>query len=166
MKNNNRGFWWAFGILAVILIVVIAVSMNKRAAVVDTDNAADTSMTDDQNVLEATEDVTAGSVNAGASTPVPVLSYQAALTKYATARIQLNASCQATPNNPTYKNGANIMLDNRSAQPRVIHLGSLGNVSIKAWGFKIVNLSSSLLPNAMAMDCGTQQNVAIITIQK
>jgi len=160
---NTKTLWWIIGIVAVLLIVIAIVHARNNAA---SSNTAATAGTSDQNVLVPTEDVSTGSIHASMPSPA-VLSYQEALNEYPNSRIQFDVNCQSTPSAATYKNNTTIMLDNRSASPRTIRLGSLGDVSIKAWGFKLVKLSSNdLLPNAMAIDCGAHQNVGIITIQK
>lgn len=111
---------------------------------------------------EGSEDTTTGSVNTGAS--VPSLSYANALIQYKDRRIQLDLSCQASPNNVTYKDGTSIMLDNRSPSTRTVKLGS--TYSIKPWGFKIVKLDSATVPATWYMDCDGSQNVATVLIQK
>lgn len=164
-KNTNKGWWWAFGIVVVIIIIVLLVR-NHRAAT-NTPLGDSTAVTDD-SALVSTEDLSAGSADlpvAGtAALPAP-MSYQDALTKYANARIQFTPTCQATPSQATWKTGTNIMLDNRSANMRTVHLGSLGDITIKPWGFKIVRFTSAMLPNVITIDCDASQNVAQITIQ-
>lgn len=166
MKNNNAAWGWTFGILVVILIIVIAVVMRKNTALSPAGTAG---TTDDTSVITPTEDVSAGSADlpvTSGTAPV-TMSYQTALTKYASSRIQFDTICAATPNAVTYATGTNIMLDNRAPEARTIHLGSLGTVTVKGYGFKIINLSlTGITTNAIAVDCDGQQNVAIITVQK
>ena len=95
-----------------------------------------------------------------------LLSYDAAVAKYKNQRIQFNTQCQATPNTMTLTNDTNIMLYNRSPSDDTLHLGFMGDVTVKAWGFKIVMLSSATLPRAVVVDCNQSQNVAEIAIQK
>lgn len=96
--------------------------------------------------------------------PDTPISYGDALIRYKDARIQLDSKCQATPNNITYKNGTNIMIDNRAEVARKVKVGS--TYSIEAYGFKIIKLSSSVLPVTWFVDCGASQNVATILIQR
>lgn len=170
MKNNNNSGWmWAFAVLVVVLIIAIAVHAHKNAAMMQANDAAMTSTSTDTGAMTPTEDISAGSADAPTTAGVaPVtLSYQQALTTYANRRIQFDTMCQATPNAAVFAAGQNIMLDNRSPDTRTIHLGSLGSVSIKGYGFKIVNLSlAGLTANALAVDCDASQSVAIITVQK
>jgi len=56
------------------------------------------------------------------------------------------------------------MIDNRAPVARTVKVGS--TFPIKAYGFKIVNLSSATLPATWYVDCDSSQNVATILIQK
>src|SRR3989344_2897426 len=64
------------------------------------------------NSETAVEDTTTGSVNA--VNPAASISYANALVKYKDARIQLDNTCQASPDRMTFKNNTNIMIDNRA----------------------------------------------------
>ncbi len=126
-----------------------------------------TNVTEDQTpVAEATEDVTDGSVNKPASSTNAgsSMSYTQALNTYKDRKIQFGVDCAATPSNMTFRNNTNIMLDNRSAQSRTITLGT--TYTVKPYGFKIINLSSSTLPKTILVDCGQKQNIATILLQK
>lgn len=165
---NNKTLGWIFGILVVALVIVLALrAKHDGQPLVGTDSSY-TESTTEGTVEETTEDVTTGSVHVPTTGVAPVpMSYQTALSTYATTRIQFDTACQATPNAATWKVGTKIMLDNRSPEARVIHLGSIGDISVKGYGFKIVTLSlTGLGTNAIAVDCGAKQSVAIITVQK
>ena len=142
--------------LAIVVILVVVgfwiMGKSSTAPVVDKSGAEVTPV----------EDVSEGSVNVGV--PAASISYTQALTKYKDARIQLDMDCRANPNNATYKNNSSIMIDNRSDKVRTIKVGT--TFSIKAYGFKIVNLSSATLPTTWYVDCDGSQNVATILIQK
>lgn len=105
--------------------------------------------------------------------PVPTankpvsLSYQKALELYKeNKRIQLSGDvvCQASPNNVMYKNGTSFMIDNRTAKTLTVKVGSTYN--IEPYGFRVVTLTSGVLPVTYLLDCGNQQNVAKIVLQK
>jgi hypothetical protein len=99
------------------------------------------------------------------STPMAAtLSYTDALAKYEDVRIQLDDNCRANPNKVTFKNGTSIMIDNRASVARTVTVGS--TFSLKAYDFKIVKLSSAVLPVTWYLDCDKSQNVATILIQK
>jgi len=114
--------------------------------------------------VNTVEDTTpAGGTSATGSSPAQ-LSYAQALVKFKDARLQLNDSCQASPNNMTFKNNSLLMIDNRAAVARTVKVGS--TFSVKGYGFEIVKLTSATLPATWYVDCGTSQNVATIYIQK
>lgn len=164
---NNKTLGWIFGLLVVALVIVLIVrATNDNASLIGDESSY---VDGDDTALPSTEDTSAGSVNVPTTSGIaPVtMSYQDALSSYATSRIQFDTACQATPNAATWKVGTNIMLDNRAPEARIIHLGSLGDFSVKGYGFKIVTLSlTGLATNAIAVDCGANQSVAIITVQQ
>jgi hypothetical protein len=111
-----------------------------------------------------TEDITPGSVDSGAG--AATIAYSDALVKYANARLQLDDNCQADSQSQrmTFRNGSLLMIDNRSDLPRTVHIGSV--FTVKAYGFKIIKLSSATLPATWLVDCDSSQNVATIILQK
>ncbi len=160
MDKNNKNLW----ISAAVIVLVIAGLIYWSIA---NDNSPEEELTQNTSPtgeVESTEDTSEGSVNTRASFGAATLSYQKALIQYEGARLQLDTTCQGTPDNMTFKNGTNIMIDNRSPHSRTVRVGS--TFSIKPWGFKIVKLSSSILPATWLVDCDQSQNVATILIQK
>lgn len=158
-KNNTL---WI--VIAVIIILAIGWwAMKPKVAIVTDDTAIGAH---DPQTTEPTEDLSAGSETTVTGTAPVSMSYAAALIKYKDARIQLNTGtlCDATPNNVTYKNGTSIMIDNRAPVARTIKIGA--EYSVKPYGFKIIKLTSSTLPMKYLVDCGKQQNVATILLQK
>ncbi|MEK7227921.1 MAG: hypothetical protein AAB681_01030, partial [Patescibacteria group bacterium] len=92
-------------------------------------------------------------------------SYANALVKYKDRRIQFDDTCRAFPSTVTYKDNTGIMLDNRSAQTRIIKVGS--TYTVKPYGFKIIVLPDIYLKSkTLLVDCGAAQNVATILIQE
>ncbi len=91
-------------------------------------------------------------------------SYTQALVAYKDARIQLDSDCRAIPSKVTYKNGTSIMVDNRAAVARTVTVGS--TFSIPAYDYKIVKLSSAVLPVTWNVNCDQRVKVASILIQK
>ena len=149
MKKGNA----VLELIVVLALVIFALwSMRGNSTVV---------VSDTPEVIP-TEDTSAGSVKA--TTPAKSISYAQVLVKFKDSRIQLDQNCQAYPNVMTFKNNTEIMIDNRSPLARVVKIGSVYNV--KAYGFKIIKLSSLTLPTTWFVDCGTSQNVATILIQK
>lgn len=164
-KNKNL---WLGGVALVFLSVFVIWPMiaSRPLPALDQGGEDDIALvpqvsTDDMK--NSAEDTSEGSVNKNAG--AVSISYAEALVKYKDTRIQLNNLCQATPNNVTFKNGTDIMIDNRSPVARSVKVGS--SFSIKAYGFKIVKLSSpATLPTTWLVDCDAAQNVATILIQK
>ena len=146
---------------AIIVLVVVVVlvgfawwSMSKSPA------PAGVSVNNGATV--PTEDTSVGSVNAGS--PAASISYTDALVTYKNARLQLDSICQGSPDKMTFKNNALLMVDNRAPVARTVHIGSV--FGIKAYGFKIVRLSSATLPATWKVDCDSSQNVSTILIEK
>src|SRR3989338_5135193 len=151
---TNKGVWVVLAIVVVALIAFVAMR-GDQAITSDSESAQ----------IESTEDVSAGSATraSGAAS----LSYQQALLKYADHRIQFDGTCQANPNQVTYKDNTGLMLDNRSDSARTIKMGAFGTYSVKAWGFKVVTLPDTFRASkTILVDCGTSQNVATILVQE
>lgn len=152
------------GIVVVILVIWYFSSGSNNAGVnsttaTTTPAVATTTKTTTTTVKKAVVPV--------ANQPVS-LSYENALKAYpGSLRIQLSGTsfCQANPTTVMYKNGTSIMVDNRAAMSRTIKIG-VTPYTIEGYGFKIIKLSSSVLPATLIMDCGSQQNIAKITLQK
>lgn len=164
-KNSNAGLIWGIviGVVIVAVIIFLVVRGKKDVAVTPVTETPDSSVLTSDAVV--TEDISAGSVHV--ATPAASLSYNEALALYKDKRIQFDDGCQVPKSmSRTFKNDTELMLDNRSAETRTLHLGFMGDVTIKPWGFKIVNFSSSQLPRAVVIDCNSLQNVATISLQK
>ena len=152
MEKKNTNVLIGVG---VILIIIIGVWYMKASP------STNQQLVDDESI-ESVEDTSEGSVNASA--PAAALTYRQALEKYKDSRIQLDKDCQARPNNVTYKDGSNIMIDNRSNIARTVKVGT--TFPLKAWGFKIVKIDSASGTGTWHVDCDKSQNVATILIQK
>jgi hypothetical protein len=158
METQNKNLWIAIIIISVIAVGIVAWSINKNLALApgeDTNANKDTA-------LEANLGMNNGKTSTAPS--LNNISYADALVKYKDARIQLGKMCQAIPNNVTFKNNTSIMIDNRTPVDHTIKLGT--TFSIKAWGFKIIKLSSPTLPATWMMNCDEARNVSTILIQK
>ncbi len=91
--------------------------------------------------------------------------YTKLVAQYSTRRIQFDALCQAIPKNPTYKNGTQVMFDNRSGDARTITIGGV-KYYFPGYGYKILTMYSSTLPKTIYLSCGTAVNVGQILLQK
>jgi len=161
-KGMNK-VWAVVGVVLLILIIILVVKTKNPSEEVAVNGAPGAS----NDALEVTEDISAGSVNLPdfKSTVPPVsYTYAEALVKFKDKRIQIDESCQAMPRAMTFKNNTNIMIDNRGKIGRRVKIGEV--INVKAWGFKIINISSATLPATWLVDCDASQNVATILIQK
>ena len=152
-------------IIAIVVIGWFALSAFNEPSGTETGNQTATTTT---VVAKATTTVKKTTAPVPVASQPVTMSYQKALETYKdNLRLQLSGAdfCQVSPNNVMYKNGTSIMIDNRSAKTRNIKIGSTA-YSIEGYGFKIVRLSSGTLPATLLMDCGTQQNIAKILLQK
>ena len=153
-SENSLAVFYGIGAVVVILLIIFFSTRGTELVVKD----------ESGNPLDIpTEDISAGSVN-NVVKKVPSISYADALVKYKDARIQIDALCQAFPNNVTYKNGTSIMIDNRSAINHTLKIGS--TYTVDAYKFKIIKLTSNNLPETLLVDCDQYQNVATILVQK
>lgn len=104
------------------------------------------------------------------ATPVPTptitssLSYTQLVAQYGSNRIQFDSDCKATPSSVVFKNGTSILLDNRSNQARTIVVNGR-SYALVAYGYQVVTLSSSTLPQTLSLSCGDKVNVGTINLQ-
>ena len=97
----------------------------------------------------------------------PKMSYADAFALYSKTRVQLGAKCNPTPFAPVYKNGATIMIDNRSGENRIVAVGET-TYHVNAYDYVLATLSypEATLPVKVLLDCGNTQNVATLTVEK
>ena len=96
--------------------------------------------------------------------PVDTKTYEQYVAEYGSHRIQFDANCQMTPVNPVYKNGTSILLDNRSSKALTITLNGK-TYSLQAFGYWVVNLSSTTLPQQLHIGCNASPNIGMILLQ-
>ena len=151
MEKNMRMWIWIIVVIVIVIAAILFSAYNNKRAI------SQTSTTEPVSV----QDVSSTAVGAEA-TPI---TYAAALVKYADRRIQLDTTCQAHPNNVTYKDNTGIMIDNRSPNTRTVKVGT--TLTIKPWGFRIVVLPDVYLASkTILVDCDGSQNVATILVQE
>lgn len=97
--------------------------------------------------------------------PQPGKNYQAVVEEYRDRRIQFDDACRATPNYLTFKNGPEIMLDNRGIGEKVIKLNDIA-YKIGPYGFIVLQITAPSLPYQIEIDCNQLFNVASINLQK
>lgn len=158
MDTNKRTILWVVVAAAVIILLIFAFK-NKGSQPAPT-----TSNSNSANQVNSSS-TTPPAASPATQTPPNSLAYTEAVQKYKDRRIQFTPTCQASPNNMTFKNPVTIMLDNRSAGTQ--RIGILGNTyTLSAYGYTIVTLNQSGLPKTILVDCNTSQNVAKILLEK
>lgn len=95
----------------------------------------------------------------------PALTYGEMVNKYAGYRIQFTENCQVVPNNVTYKNGTEVMFDNRASKKLAIALAD-EIYYFEPYSYKILPLYAKKLPFTIRIDCGTGKNNGTILLQQ
>lgn len=157
---ENKSKMWVWIVVIVIVVIGLVLWATKSSAPIVVQNTTPT--TDNTALQVGSEDLSTGSVNTGAK--AATIAYADALIKYKDARLQLDKTCQTSPDKMTFKNGAILMVDNRAPVARTVKVGS--TFPISAYGFKLVKLSSAKLPATWLVDCDKSQNVSSILIEK
>lgn len=156
LKNNKKIVIGGAAIVIVAALVVNAI-VKKPKEVVDTTPIEE----------QKTEDVQPAPSKPRVVTKTPVVvdnrTYTDLVTAYKGRTVQFNEQCQV-PLFPqvVFKVGTDILLDNRG--PKNIQVTLAGtSYSLPGYGFKVVSLDSA---GTIVVDCNTQQNVAVINVQK
>lgn len=147
MKNQNLK---SFLVVAGLAVVIVGIGnwMNSQTS-------------SDQEAAIGRKAKTTVSATPGASTDNAL--YNQLVQNYRNARIQFNASCQASPVTASYRNGATIMLDNRSNQAHSVSIG--GTIyALPAYGHQIITVSSPTIPGTLSVNCDRLVNVAIVKL--
>lgn len=146
-----------FGIIAIVALIAIALEYKVANVPINPE---------EQNTETVATSTSTQVKPTGTTTkPTGTLTYAQAVQKYSAVRMQFNSACQPTPAHQTFKNGTTMMFDNRSAAKRTITVDGKA-YTIPAEGYILVKLSSTKLPHVTTINCGTQNNVAQITLQQ
>jgi hypothetical protein len=163
--NNNKSMWiWTVVVVVVLGLIIWGVS-RRGDEVQEAVNNNDVVATSTASSTDNNNGTQTGVTGSGST-----LSFTQAVKLYASSRIQFTSpqpvnSCQAFPGKVTYKNGTNVMLDNRTAKTLSLRFDNNTHV-LPAYSFKVVKVSSATLPHTYTVDCNTNQNVATIEVQK
>lgn len=169
LTSMNKQLLWA--VVAIVAVIIIG-----RWATSGGDNRiAQVSPSPSGIVVaSASPSASASPVVSRVATPKPAVSapvsampetYADALKRYENARFQFDQYCQTKPAVASYKNGATVMLDNRSGDPRIVAVGGV-QYNLTGYGWKIITLSAKKLPITLFIDCGGAKNVAQIQMYK
>lgn len=159
MTKGNKIFW----IVLAVVIVGIIIFLNSKQSVAPTNPSND-------NTNTTTNTAPTGNTAKPATKPANTqntitTSYQEMVKKYEGRRIQFNEWCQATPSSQTYKNGTQIMFDNRGSKATTLTIDGVAYPT-SAYTYRLITLSSKTLPHTVIVNCGAQNNVAQLTLQQ
>lgn len=152
--NNKK----LLGIIIAAIVLVVLVVWGTRSG---DNNLAGSPGTSPQVSSSASP-----SVRITAPSPaIKPLTYQEALNKYGNTRFQFDAACQAAPTRMVIKKGSLLMLDNRADVARTITVG-MAKYPLLKYGFRVFVPTAPKYPATFLIDCGTQQNVATLVIER
>ena len=147
----SKNYIW----LVVIAAVVVALLVFKSGGI-KTENPLATPTPTPTKIIQ----------KAPGATKIPgAVNYSELVNVYAGRRIQFGQYCEALPNKLSLKNGAKIMLDNRSGDRRTISVRNQ-SFSIMGYGYQLVSLTSKTLPTTLNINCGSAVNVGQILLQQ
>lgn len=165
MQNNKKIIKWIGLCVVVILVVLLIIKIKPKSLFAP--KTASPEIPKDQILIDGSEDIGAGSIDIPTKKGqiVKPMSYQDAISKYKDSKIELSlGDCKASPDKSTFKDGTDVMFDNRSPEERTITLDV--SYKVKGYGFKIIKLTNKKLPVTWKMDCGKQIGVASISLTK
>ncbi len=156
MTNTNftKKTWMLLGIYvvtAIISLVVLSSSTNNQK--------------ESDSFKETIKEELTGTAPVKKGTTQQVKTYDQLVKDFSGRRIQFDITCQAIPNNVTYKNGTQVMFDNRSGDARWISVGG-AEYYLSGYGYKVLTLSSKTLPKNLYLNCGSAVNVGQILLQR
>ncbi len=154
MTKGNKIFW----VIIAIIIVGGIVFLNSRQTTVPpvTNTNTNTPPSEVTNQPE-TKPIT----------PVKTIttSYQEMVKKFEGKRIQINDACQATPSSQTFKNGTQVMFDNRGAKAIKLTVDGV-SYPTSAYTYRLITLTSKTLPHSVIINCNGQNNIAQFNLQQ
>jgi hypothetical protein len=166
MTNEQKQYAVGAGVVALLVIVVVALQMNQKSAGPIPSGENTNTMPGATSTPPSATDEPAAAPTAPAPKPVdPAVTYAKALVDYKGRLIQFSATCQMTPSQVTFKNGTSVMFDNRGPNAITIRLGETP-FTIKALDYTLIKVTSKTLPNTVSVDCGASFNVGRILLQQ
>ncbi len=154
--KNNQPMLLGFGIIAIVAVIAIALQYKvANTPVTEEPTTPDTSAPTTTPVGTPTKP----------GTTTGALTYEKALVKYKGYMLQFNTQCQSNPTRKTVKNKTTLMLDNRTNAKKTITID--GKIySVPAYGYSLATFTNSKLPHISTINCGSQNNVAQVTIEQ
>ena len=161
--KSNSGTYITIGIVVVVLIVVGLLLSNKKS---DTGDIVPTPVdtTNPDTATPATTPTTTTGIDPereGISKSNAGI-YANLMLKYKGKMVQFNKECAVITNKVTFKQGTDILLDNRDDTAAKIVIGSR-TFNLPAYGYKVIDLPTI---GSYQLDCNKRLNVVTVSVQK
>jgi hypothetical protein len=165
--KSNGGTYLTIGIVVALIVVGLLLS-NKKSSTDDmvTPTPVDTTTPGTTTSTTSPGSTTTGpgidpnregiSVGSGAGT------YANLMLKYKGRMVQFNKECAVVSNKVTFKQGTDILLDNRDDTAAKIVIGSR-TFNLPAYGYKVIDLPTI---GSYQLDCNKRLNVVTVSVQK
>jgi hypothetical protein len=166
MIDDQKKIWIAVvGGIIVLLIVLFSLRGDK---IEENTTGIDNAMIEQGQEMENNDSVEIKTATPPANSPTPKppvgLSYEEATELYEGRRTQFDSQCNASPSKLTYKNGTEIMFDNRSELPQTISFDDQTK-NLLGFSFIVIKMDSPTAPYEVIIHCGQKKNVAQILLQ-
>jgi hypothetical protein len=161
--KSNSGTYITIGIVVVVLIVVGLLLSNKKSSTDDmvTPTPVDTTTPDTTTPAPTPKPTGIDPEREGISTSNAGI-YANLMLKYKGRMVQFNKECAVITNKVTFKQGTDILLDNRDDAAVKIVIGSR-TFNLPAYGYKVIDLPTI---GSYQLDCNKRFNVVTVTVQK
>lgn len=164
IKKSNGGTYLTIGIIVVVLVIIGLALSNKKeveeAPVVipteETSPTPTTPATGSPAGAVSNPDREGTSVGSGAG------KYATLMLTYKGKMIQFDKECAVVTNKQGFKQGTDILLDNRDSTPVKIVIGSR-TFNLPGYGYKVIDLPSI---GSFQLDCNKRLNVVTVSVQK
>ncbi len=161
--KSNGGTYLTIGIIVVVLIIIGLVLSNKKSADdMVTPTPVDTTVPDTTTVTPPTTGTGIDPEREGTSVGSGAGTYANLMLKYKGKMVQFNKECAVITNRVTFKQGTDILLDNRDDTAAKIVIGSR-TFNLPAYGYKVIDLPTI---GSYQLDCNKRLNVVTVSVQK
>lgn len=160
-KSKHGGL--IIGIIVVLIIVIAVVLLGKGKSSMD-----DVLVPPGEETVMPNDGTTPTTPGAGIDPEREGLSttnsgtYANLMAKYKDKMVQFNQECAVVSNKVGFKQGTDILLDNRDTTSVKIVIGSR-TFNLPRYGYKVIDLPSV---GTFQVDCNSRLNVVTITVQK
>jgi hypothetical protein len=155
-KKSNSTLYVVISLIVVAVIVALVLSNKKEAMNDDVVTPGVENTTTDSNVGAIDPNKEGASVGSNAG------KYADLVLKYKDRTLQFNEECAVVRNSYTFKQGTDVMLDNRDTTSVKIVVGSR-TFNLKAQSYKVIDLGST---GIYRVDCNDRLNVVTVNVQK